>query len=299
MPESLSLSVIIPTCNRPGELEACLKALRGQGADEVIVCDDGTGASEVVAAGLPSARVVAGARRGPGANRNAGASAATGKWLLFVDDDCLPWPEWVAAYRSTIACLPPGAPRLLAGRTVPTGPGADSLLHEAPQFTGGAALPPSCNFAIAAETFRAAGGFDPRYRTSFEDMEFFARLSASGVWISYVETAGVAHPRRKIPSSSRLADRWEARVVSSIDWGASARDIYLQLPRHVALVIASRFRNRSPRLSDTPAAALFAAEFALVLVRLPKWIAQSRAAGTSQFWNSPEGRRARPPRFGL
>ena len=37
-----------------------------------------------------------GPRRGPAANRNAGALRARGEWLAFTDDDCVPDPNWLA-----------------------------------------------------------------------------------------------------------------------------------------------------------------------------------------------------------
>src|SRR5437870_4053857 len=105
------LSVIIPTCNRPEQLSACLSRL-GSGAQtlpfnryEVIVSDDGRRmpAEEHLAKSFPWVRWVTGPGLGPAANRNCGAKAALGQWLAFVDDDCLPEKTWLEAITENIA----------------------------------------------------------------------------------------------------------------------------------------------------------------------------------------------------
>src|ERR1700743_99135 len=93
--QELLISVIIPTCHRNQDLGRCLGALRPDSQKspfsyEVIVADDGSKstAEELIRAEYAWARWVAGPRRGPAANRNAGARNARGAWVLFLDDDC-------------------------------------------------------------------------------------------------------------------------------------------------------------------------------------------------------------------
>ncbi len=297
------LSVVIPTRSRHELLRQCLRAAGAEQPPtwvEFVVCDDSPPGTTGLLSGadFPGLRVVRGPGAGPGAARNAGAAQACGDWLVFVDDDCVPAPGWLSAYREAARCHE-AAKVVLAGATTKSGAEADSILWEAPEYTGGGSLPPSCNFALPAALFRESGGFDERYRTSFEDIEFFARLQAAGVEIVFLPQAGVLHPVRPLPGPGRLADRWEARVVSCYDLGAQSRDVLWRLPRHVAMVLLSRFRGRRPGWDEVRAGCLFAAEFALVLARLPGWIRRHHAPPHSPFWTAQRRMGKVPPNFGL
>ena len=74
----MKFSVVIPTCNRPETLARCLRCLEGTEA-EIVVTDDSnneaTGA--LLKREFPAVRWIHGPRRGPAANRNCGARAAT------------------------------------------------------------------------------------------------------------------------------------------------------------------------------------------------------------------------------
>jgi GT2 family glycosyltransferase len=169
---------------------------------------------------------------------------------------------------------------------------------EAPSHDG-IGLPPSCNFAMRADDFRESGGFDPRFRTSFEDIEFFARLTASGSALRHVPGARVRHPRRRITRPSVLAARWEARVTSALDLGARPLELAYLLPRHVAPVILSRFRGQKFSTDTIAAAWLFAFEFLEMLVRLPGWIERHAREPRSDFWARMVAGGRVPKNFGL
>lgn len=293
-------TILIPTRNRPADLKRCLELLRAQLPDgfAILVCDDSSNEeTKVLLEGhFPGVRRLEGPRIGPGANRNAGACAATGRWLVFLDDDCLPQPGLLEAYRAAM----PSDHEILAGPTLRSDAKKDSLLWEAPRSASEKELlPPSCNFAIPREGFLQSGGFDERYRISFEDMEFFARLRLLGWPIRYLPGAIVEHPSRPLPGASSLANRWEARVISSLDFGASPAHILLRLPRHILLVIFSRFRGRRPDADSLRAATIFAVEYFLAMLRLPGWLAKYRRAPRSAFWTAQVAVGKAPPRFGL
>src|SRR5262245_12934782 len=120
-----TLSVIIPTRDRPGRLRECLEALSRQApppdAWEVIVVDDGTPDPERVAAvvaefrGHLDVQLFAQAHAGPARARNFGASRARFTHLAFTDDDCLPSPRWLSALASAFERTP-GA--VLGGRVL-------------------------------------------------------------------------------------------------------------------------------------------------------------------------------------
>ena len=295
------VSIAIPTCNRPQALSVFLELLQPQLTTdcEVIVCDDSgnTETREMITARFPQVVYRQGPRNGPGPNRNACAAAATGEWLVFADDDCLPRATFLPAYLKAIAGKGNAGP-VLEGTTYRQDDGRTSLLWESPHYTGGS-LPPSCNFAIPRELFLKAGGFDARYVVSFEDMEFFARLKAMGVSIEYVPDAILDHPVRMLPSPSRLARRWEARVVSSLDFGAPTLEILVRLPKHVLMVILSRFRGRKLEGENLRAALKFCGEFFLMLWYLPGWARKHHHDARSAFWTKEVSAGKAPPRYGL
>ena len=80
-------------------LRKCL--LRIKGADEIIVSDDSQGPEtrELISTHFEDAIWVQGPQKGPAANRNNGAHAASGDWFVFIDDDCLASEQWLREIR--------------------------------------------------------------------------------------------------------------------------------------------------------------------------------------------------------
>ena len=88
----MTLSIIIPTCDRPQLLKrAVTSALNNGGSGcEVIVVDDGLEKSELsLSLGGDIKVITTPGRTGASAARNLGANHATGEYLLFLDDDDL------------------------------------------------------------------------------------------------------------------------------------------------------------------------------------------------------------------
>lgn len=297
------VSIIIPTRNRPANLLRCLELLIPQmPADfELHVCDDSSGPEtrNMLKQNFPFVACHPGSRRGPGANRNLGAQVTRGHWLIFLDDDCLPNSKLVASYHSAMQSAGPEANIVFAGHTYRLDEHKDSLLWEAPSNSTDHSLPPSCNFALPRALFFKAGGFDERYTTSFEDMEFFARLGLMGVPVRYLTGAAVEHPSRPISSPCTLARRWEARVISSYDFGGLSHQILWRLPQHILLVILSRFRKRTLTGETLRAAIVFSGEFLTTLWLLPGWLFKYHRAPRSPFWIDQVAAGNAPPRLGL
>ena len=103
-------SVIIPTFKRRETLSQCLKHLAPKVQTispelyEVIVTDDALAGSpdESLMAEFPWVRHLPGPQKGPASNRNNGARAAQGEWLIFLDDDCLPQTDFLLGYYEAI-----------------------------------------------------------------------------------------------------------------------------------------------------------------------------------------------------
>src|SRR5689334_17775365 len=100
------LSIVIPTFRRPRLLNRLLGELLKQAATfgddvEIIVVDNSPerSAEPIVEALGEAVRYVPEARGGVARARNAGVAASNGRYVIFVDDDQLPVPGWLVAFR--------------------------------------------------------------------------------------------------------------------------------------------------------------------------------------------------------
>lgn len=188
------ISIVIPTCNRKSFLLQALKSLSHQDYPkkniEIIVVDDHS--PDDSQAAVKQLRIKnlryfrQSENKGPAAARNIGARAAKGKFIFFMDDDCLPVSSWISDFvdffehhrdvgvvggpliplkMNTIAKLELFKNRVLGihltqqtiGKDVPVG------------FTS--------NVAYRKEVFRTVGYFDESFLVpAGEDIEFKKRV---------------------------------------------------------------------------------------------------------------------------
>ncbi|MGV9557735.1 glycosyltransferase family 2 protein [Streptomyces sp. NPDC003522] len=241
-------SVVVPTRDKADSLRLVLACLARQVCPEpyeVVVVDDGCtdGTADVLAAAarLPL-RTVPGPRAGRAAARNAGADAARGGLLVFLDDDILLPPRALAAHLREHAggasdCVHgpvrelPSARRLLAtdpgellpdphavaiggrfGRTV-----ANALETLVAGMAGGELEPVApwltcigANTSMAHRLWRRSGGYDETFGTTWgcEDLELGLRLWSSGAGMRLAPDAPGVHLTHERP------DRWEQHTVN-------------------------------------------------------------------------------------
>ncbi|MFO7694910.1 MAG: glycosyltransferase [Vicinamibacterales bacterium] len=206
----VACSVVIPTRDRPGPLDACLEALASQSLPrdqfEVIVVDDGSRAPvEPRLLAWRSRLNIEHARTpgaGPSAARNAGIAMAAGRYIAFTDDDCVPDLGWLAALMTGFPRRP-GA--LVGGRTFnllagSPAPEASQLISDVVQdfYNADPGHPrffTSNNLAVEAGALQAVGGFDESLRTA-EDRDLCDRWLASGRPIAFAPDAVVGHAHR-------------------------------------------------------------------------------------------------------
>ncbi len=164
------ISVIIPCREHSDELKTCLLALENQHPiidHEIIVVDSApndTRLSKVIAA-FPHVCLIKG--HNPllaGDARNLGAKYAEGKYLAFVDADCLPEHGWLNAARTALdqGYLFVGGPVLDCDPFHPIA-ASDNFL-QLPDFTsyrpsGVASHLPGGNMCVNRDAFHAIGGF--------------------------------------------------------------------------------------------------------------------------------------------
>src|SRR5690349_1202210 len=100
----MDITVCICTHNRPGYLCDCIDGLRRQTVGcagfHVLVVDSASThdlAKQLppIVADLPNARLIRVERAGVSFARNAGAWAASGTYIAYIDDDAVPDPDWV------------------------------------------------------------------------------------------------------------------------------------------------------------------------------------------------------------
>ena len=211
----MSVSVVIPTRDRPRKLERCLGALRGE--FEVVVVDDGSAEAELVAEIVrdAGARLVRLDGRGPAAARNAGVKAAGGDVICFTDDDCEPGAGWVETLSAPILA---GEAESTAGRTVvPAGASAadrawQAIANELQRAGAESGSPspgfaPTCNLACSRKLL-AELPFDESFPTAAgEDRDWAAKAAARGTASRFVPEAIVVH-RPDLTSRSFLRQQY-------------------------------------------------------------------------------------------
>lgn len=204
-----SISVIIPTFNRPRHLRACLESLKSlrypTDRFEIIIVDDGSrepmkAIADTFVDSLP-VRAIAQANSGPAIARNLGLEAATGELIAFTDDDCKPHREWLEELAKGFRNHPTAA---LGGRVVNARPrnlyssASQQLVdylyqYYRPQETGRGFFT-SNNLAFPADRLRSIGGFSANFPgAGAEDRELCERWAREGGRMIYLPAARVDH----------------------------------------------------------------------------------------------------------
>jgi glycosyltransferase involved in cell wall biosynthesis len=262
---SISVSVIVPTFNRPSLLQEALESIAAQTVlpREVIVVDDGENpvTPEIVARFSPLCRLIRQPGQGVQAARNAGVRAARAEWIALLDDDDLYRPTYLAscepamldARSDIIACDHRKFNRYTQAdktnfesapqgywATIPFQKGCWTYIGRFPveQLLQFIPFYPS-QLMMRRALYDATGGFDPRLRgVVSEDIDFLVRLLSAGqlsvIWAAHI------HYRLHSTNHSRGYDaqawgRWivfeglldKHQVLDS----AFARDLVAQLPR--------------------------------------------------------------------
>ena len=205
--EQFLFSVIIPSYNRPKQLEACLESLTQleypRDRFEVIVVDDGSDSplDTVVAPFKDSLnlRLIRQNNAGPAAARNGAAQQASGKYLAFTDDDCRPATNWLQALENCFTATPD---RIVGGRTVnaladnPYSTTSQNIISMGyahyNAISDQARFFASNNMVVPADRFRELGGFDQSFTTS-EDRELCDRWLHQGYQMTYAPEVVIYH----------------------------------------------------------------------------------------------------------
>jgi rSAM/selenodomain-associated transferase 2 len=105
--EQIQLSVIVTTLNEAENLPGVFAPIAGSDLVHQVIVADGGSSDRTTALALEAGARVVEAPRGRGSQLAAGASAASGDWLLFLHADCRLEAGWDGAVRGFVAA--PGA----------------------------------------------------------------------------------------------------------------------------------------------------------------------------------------------
>ena len=285
-PAGLEVTVVVPVRDRAGELDRCLSAA-GTG-NPVLVVDDGSADPAAVAA-VCAARGARLVRRsvngGPGPARNTALRMIGTEFVAFLDSDCIPPPDWIAALAGHFADPLVAA---VAPRIVGAGAGAggspldlgDRPARVAP-LTRVAYVPTA---ALLLRTAAAGDGFDEALRYG-EDVDLVWRLIEAGWRVRYEPALRVAHaePRSR---SALLRRRFR--------YGTSAAPLTRRHPGAVAPLILQPWPaiTMTALLARRPlaAGAVFTAGTVLLVRRLrasglpAQGVLRPMAGGVWQTW---------------
>lgn len=208
--EGFSISVVVPTYQRPVLLMRCLQALLQQNflkeAYEIIIVSDGEDPSTNDSVDQLNVRkfplisyYTLPHKAGPAAARNLGWLLAQGELVVFTDDDCIPSEGWLKALWA--AYVAQGNKEIaFSGQTIVPLPAQDPTDYERNILRLASAEFTTTNCACTKEALASVKGFDERFRMAWrEDIDLQFKFIQMGIPIMKVPEAVVTHPVRKAP----------------------------------------------------------------------------------------------------
>lgn len=261
--QMLSAAIIIPHYNDVMRLQRCLAALEGRvpGDAELIIIDNASTQSLApIRAACPALRIVTEPLKGAANARNRGVAETTAPLLFFLDCDCVPAPDWLAA-----ALLVADRADLVGGEItvfdeiparMPQPPRTGAQAFEAVfafdnrAYIEGKGFSVTANLLTRRDVFEAVGPFVAGLS---EDKDWCLRARAKGYSIAYAPELRVQHPSRG--DWTALVRKWRRMTeesfalngtgaVARARWGLRALLLPFSILAHAPKVLIS------PRLQD-------------------------------------------------
>ncbi len=311
----IEVSVIIVTWNGRQHLERCLTALLPQAGPgvETILVDNGStdGTAAFVRERFPWVRLVGLAEnRGFAGGNNAGARAAGGRYLAFLNNDTEACPDWLRALRggldeargfalATSRIVYMDDPQVIdsAGDGLLRWGGAFKRHHGAPASSAEASdeVFGVCGAAclLPRALFEELGGFDEDFFASHEDVDLSYRARLLGYRCRYVAGAVVRH--RGSATLGRLSAFAVFHGQRNLEWmylKNSPGSILLRtLPGHAVYTLAAAAHFARAGLFGTFVRAKLAALGGLpAVLRKRAAVQRTRRVGADAIWPLLEAR---------
>jgi glycosyltransferase involved in cell wall biosynthesis len=199
-----TFSVVVATRNRVDRAVAQVEALRAQdqAPEEIVVVDDGSddGTGPRLAEVPAPPIVVRTESVGPASARNAGVAVASGRWIVFLDDDDVPDAGWLDGFRTLAAEHPTARHLSMPYRVRRDGTVGEHPIRDlGPAFDGARASFLAGTFAVRRDDLDAVGGFTEGLR-NMEFTDLALRLFAT------------------IPAGERVVGDRPLLTIESRDW---------------------------------------------------------------------------------
>ena len=212
LPDTVLISVVVPTCNRGDLIQECLDSLFSQEFPkdqyEIIIIDSSSTdvVEKIIKQSFPVAEPKISyfyqKKEGPSAARNLGIEKASGDIIYFFDDDCIADLRCLqiiySAYdREEIG----GVEGRIAGYNSSTiaQKYGDYLFHrtnvEPGELIPDGDGPITCNASYKKDVLMAVQGFDTQF-TSLEDLDIALRIRKKGFVFKHKSEAVVYHKHR-------------------------------------------------------------------------------------------------------
>jgi glycosyltransferase involved in cell wall biosynthesis len=197
----VTFSIVIATKDRATLLDGALASLRAQEHAppfEIVVVDNGSTDATRAIGERHGARYVYVGEPNRGKARNAGIAQASGDVVLFVDDDVVTPPHFLAAHAAVhereifpfVVCGP-----------IINVPSAEHRPSPRP-VNASRAFFVTCNVSVRRASLLAVGGFDESFNLyGWEDTELGARLRGEGVRRHFAWDAYLWHLKPPTPES--------------------------------------------------------------------------------------------------
>ena len=248
-------SLVMPICNRVELTKDCLTALAGlkdQPEYELIIVDNGStdGTTDFLRQLSGDVRIIVNDENlGFAKACNQGAAAARGKYLVFLNNDTIPQPGWLAALVAEVDSHAEvgivGSKLLYPDGTVQHAGVVRDCARRLPYhiYKGFAGSHPAVNqrrefqivtaacLLIRRALFDEVGRFDEEYVNGFEDADLCLRVRERGYVVVYQPRSVVIHLESQTPGRkshddanvTRFLDRWKAQ------WWAADEDRHFHM----------------------------------------------------------------------
>lgn len=216
----MSISIIIPTLNRPNQLLKLLNRLHEIISDkeEIIIVDDSLKSQEEQIKQLFTTRVLyvnRGKKLGVSSARNVGASISKNPYLIFIDDDDEFEENWLVDFRNQLI-KGPDVVFCNMIRVNPSGQKTEVKISDSRNGAMGDRIVIPGAWAIKKGLFEKVGGYDERILFA-ENTEFFIRVFKEKPLVNYIDqfnfiyhpcpTGGSKNLRNMIDSLTIILDK--------------------------------------------------------------------------------------------